>query len=74
MVLNLARNVFLVVVTFTVLGTVFRVATAPERMQQRRDTARTVCTGSGGLWVQVGRDEICQRGESAASGVTPKKI
>jgi hypothetical protein len=70
--LNLARNAFVVVVTLTVLGTVFRVMTAPERIKERRETARSVCTGSGGQWLVVGRDEICQRGEPAGSAPSKK--
>lgn len=61
MVVSLARSAFVVVVVATLAATVFRVSTAPERVKARRDQARSVCIGSGGSWVQVGRDEICQR-------------
>jgi hypothetical protein len=67
MVVNLARNAFVIVVLVTVAGTVFRVVTAPERIKDRRDTARSVCTGSGGQWVQVGRDELCQRADPGSA-------
>jgi len=40
----------------------FRVATAPDRIKERRDTAKEVCVKSGGEWVGSGRDEVCKRG------------
>jgi hypothetical protein len=45
-----------------VVSALFRVATAPDRIQARRDTAREVCVRSGGQWVVAGRDEVCKRG------------
>ena len=45
-----------------VVSALFRVATAPDRVQARRDTAREVCVKSGGQWVVAGRDEVCKRG------------
>jgi hypothetical protein len=54
------------VVTLIILGAVvsalFRVATAPDRIQARKDTAREVCVKSGGEWVIAGRDEVCKKG------------
>lgn len=35
----------------------FRVATAPERIKERRETAQAVCRSSGGQWVQVDERE-----------------
>jgi hypothetical protein len=64
MVVSVARSVFVIVVIATLVATVFRVATAPERMKARRDLARSVCQGSGGVWVQMGHDEVCQRSDS----------
>jgi hypothetical protein len=63
MTLNLARSAFVIVVLAAVGASVFRVSTAPERVRDRRDTARSVCIGSGGQWLQVGNDEICQKDE-----------
>jgi len=60
---SLARSAFLIVVLATIAATVFRVSTAPERVKERRNTARTVCISMGGEWVQVGNDEICQKNE-----------
>jgi hypothetical protein len=54
------------VVALIILGAVgsalFRVATAPDRIQARKDTAREVCVKSGGEWVVAGRDELCKKG------------
>jgi len=38
------------------------VATAPDRIQSRKDTAKEVCVRSGGEWIVAGRDEVCKRG------------
>ena len=57
-----ARHAFAWVVLAAIVAALFRVATAPERIADRRTTARNVCLGSGGMWVQSGgRDEICHR-------------
>jgi hypothetical protein len=61
----MARSAFVIVVLAAVGATVFRVATAPERIKERRNTARSVCVGSGGAWVQIGTEEICQRSDTA---------
>jgi hypothetical protein len=61
--LSLARSAFMVVALAAVGAAVFRVSTAPERVKERRDTARAVCTSSGGEWVRVGKDEICRKDE-----------
>lgn len=59
---SLSRSAFFVVVLAAIGGTVFRVSTAPERIQQRKDTARSVCTGGGGEWIKLGNgDEFCRK-------------
>ncbi|HEX3140199.1 MAG TPA: hypothetical protein VHQ87_09100 [Rhizobacter sp.] len=63
MSMSLARNAFVIVVAATIGATVFRISTAPDRIKERRNTARVVCIGQGGEWVQVGSDEICQKNE-----------
>jgi hypothetical protein len=45
---------------------VFRVATAPQRIQERRELARSVCLANKGEWVVVDGAEICRR-DTAAS-------
>jgi hypothetical protein len=57
--INLARLAVAAVAVAAVAGAVFRVSTAPERIKQRQETARSVCLASGGQWVKVDRDEIC---------------
>ncbi|HSW04198.1 hypothetical protein [Aquabacterium sp.] len=51
-------------------GTVFRVATAPDRIRDRIETARKVCAERGGEWVTVNRREQC-RLPGATSGILP---
>ena len=63
MTLSLARSAFVIVVLAAVGASVFRVSTAPDRVKERRNTARSVCVSTGGEWVQVGGDEICQKNE-----------
>jgi hypothetical protein len=63
MTLSLARSAFVIVVLAAVGASVFRVSTAPDRVKERRNTARSVCVSTGGEWVQVGSDEICQKNE-----------
>jgi hypothetical protein len=58
---SFARHVFAWVVLAAIVAALFRVATAPERIADRRNTARNVCLSSGGEWVTEGRDEICRR-------------
>jgi len=69
MTTNLARSAFVIVVLAAVGASAFRVSTAPERVKERRNTARAVCIGSGGQWIQVGNDEICQKDELGSGQV-----
>ena len=64
--IGFARHVFAWVVLAAIVAALFRVATAPERIAERRNTARNVCLSSGGEWVTEGRDEICRRSALAA--------
>jgi hypothetical protein len=50
----------LTVATLAVLATTYRVSTAPERIRQRLESAKTTCANTGGEWVKVGREESCQ--------------
>lgn len=50
----------LLVIGLAIMATTYRVSTAPDRIQQRREAARTTCLGAGGEWVKVGRDELCR--------------
>ena len=57
----LVRHAFALIVIGTVALTAFRVMTAPDRIAERRATARSVCVSSGGEWTVSGRDEFCKR-------------
>jgi hypothetical protein len=65
--LNLAKLAVALVVVVAVAGAVFRVSTAPERIKQRQETARSVCLASGGQWVKVDQNDIC----ATAANVKP---
>jgi hypothetical protein len=66
MQIGFARHAFAWVVFAAIVAALFKIATAPERIAERRNTARNVCLAGGGVWVQVGRDEICQRRDVAS--------
>ena len=55
------RHTFVLIVIAAVGLAVFRIVTAPDRIAERRNTARTVCTSAGGEWVTDGRNEYCRR-------------
>ena len=59
---RIAWTVVALIILGAVVSALFRVATAPDRIQARKDTARQVCVRSGGEWVVAGRDEVCKRG------------
>jgi len=50
-------------------GTVFRVATAPDRVRERQELARRVCSERGGQWITVERRDICRLPETLAIGL-----
>ena len=59
---RIAWTIVTLIIVGAVVSALFRVATAPDRIQARKDTAREVCVRSGGEWVIAGRDEVCKRG------------
>jgi hypothetical protein len=61
---TVARLTVALVVVVAVAGAVFRVSTAPDRIKDRRDTARAVCLASGGQWVKPAGDELCMKADS----------
>ena len=63
--IRVARNAVMLVAVVAVGGALFRVVTAPDRVKERRDTARTVCETSGGKWRKAGPDEVCFREDAA---------
>lgn len=60
-----ARTAFALISIVAVAGAVFRVATAPDRIRERHQTARAVCLQKGGEWVTVDNNEICRTAELA---------
>ena len=59
---RIAWTIVTLIIVGAIVSALFRVATAPDRIQARKDTAREVCVKSGGEWVVAGRDEVCKRG------------
>ena len=59
---RIAWTVVALIILGAVVSALFRVATAPDLIQSRKDTAREVCVKSGGEWVIAGRDELCKKG------------
>jgi hypothetical protein len=59
---RIAWAIVALIILGAVVSALFRVATAPDRIQARRDTAREVCVRAGGEWVMAGRHEVCKRG------------
>jgi len=60
-----ARTAFALVSAIAVSAAVFRIATAPERIRDRHQTARMVCLQTGGEWATVDGNEVCRRTEVA---------
>jgi hypothetical protein len=58
----------LIVAGVSVGAAVFRVATAPERVRERREVAQKTCTGLGGVWTAVDRSGACLRPHSPPPG------
>ncbi len=63
MVLRITSGVVALIIVLGIAATVFRIYTAPDRIQQRLETAKTVCEQSGGHWVvgSSGRDPVCEK-------------
>jgi hypothetical protein len=59
---RIAWSIVALIILGAVASALFRVATAPDRIQARKDTAREGCVKSGGEWVVAGRNEVCKRG------------
>ena len=64
-----ARITVAVVIVVSIAGAVFRIATAPERVHERREVARVACVNAGGAWVKVGADEMCRTRTDPAKGL-----
>ena len=53
------RYAFALVALAAIGLTLFRVATAPERIKERMKTAQSVCVATGGTWTTVNKSEVC---------------
>ena len=62
---TVARFAVALVVVVAVAGAVFRVSTAPDRIKERSETARTVCLATGGAWAKQGRDDVCLKADGS---------
>jgi hypothetical protein len=62
-----ARIALMSVVAAATGAAAFRIVTAPERVMERRNTARSVCTAGGGEWVTVRNEEFCRTVASATT-------
>ena len=61
MKIGLGSYVVGLVIVVAVAAATFRISTAPERAQQRRDLARQTCVEAGGEWLQTGGDGVCRK-------------
>ena len=61
MKIGLGSYVVGLVIVVAVAAATFRISTAPERAQQRRDLARQTCVETGGKWLETGRDGVCRK-------------
>jgi hypothetical protein len=59
--LRRAQWAFVIVTLVSICGALFRVATAPDRVRERRNLAYMRCIGSGGQWATIGKTEVCQK-------------
>ncbi|MES2960265.1 MAG: hypothetical protein V4792_18905 [Pseudomonadota bacterium] len=59
-----AQLAFIVVTLVAVGAAMFRVATAPDRVRDRRNLAHAVCDSVGGEWTVVDKAETCRRADT----------
>ena len=60
--IRIAWTIVALIVIGAAVSGVFRVATAPDRIKERRDMAKEVCLKAGGEWVIADdRREVCKR-------------
>ena len=62
--LRSAQLAFLIVTLVSVAAALFRVATAPDRVRDRRNLAHAVCDSIGGEWTVVDKAETCRRADA----------
>jgi hypothetical protein len=54
-----AGSIFAAIALVAVVGALFKIVTAPDRIQERRNTAKAVCAAGGGVWAEVDKVEAC---------------
>jgi len=60
--IRIAWTIVALIVVAAAVSAAFRVATAPDRIRDRRDMAKEVCLKAGGEWVVAeDRREVCKR-------------
>ncbi|HVO07445.1 MAG TPA: hypothetical protein VMT83_11705 [Burkholderiaceae bacterium] len=60
--MRIAWSIVALIVIGAAVSAAFRVATAPDRIRERREIAKEVCLKSGGAWVMAeDRHEVCKR-------------
>ena len=71
MSMRLARTAFGIIAVVSIGAAVFRVATAPDRIRDRRITAQSVCASSGGTWIVIDKKEACSKPDAALPLLEP---
>jgi hypothetical protein len=61
MAVRIAWTIVALIIVGAAVSAVFRVATAPDRIRERRDIAKEVCLKAGGEWVIAEKKEVCKR-------------
>jgi hypothetical protein len=61
MAVRIAWTIVALIIVGAAVSAVFRVATAPDRIRERRDIAKEVCLKAGGEWVIAESKEVCKR-------------
>ena len=61
--MRIARWAFMAITVVSIGAALFRVATAPDRVRDRRLLAQQVCINGGGEWALVDRAEVCRKAD-----------
>lgn len=59
MKISASRGAAATVLAVAVGGAMFRVSTAPNRIQDRNATAKSVCDANGGRWTRFDHADVC---------------
>lgn len=60
---RIAWTIVALIIIGAAISAIFRVATAPDRIRERREMAKEVCLKAGGEWVMANNNsrEVCKR-------------